>query len=572
MEKKQQERLSRSQKPTRKRANEALTGCSTAHGALEFLGEIEFASRQIPHLLAVSGWLVHNSQRPIVWGLLTQGAYQDISSHVSVYFRSDLIGPEIPANRTRLGFFALVEIDDASNEAQLAIGPVDCPTLVCLDLAEPRNSDLEAYFPHSHQLFRFGIARRIAMLSEREAQLVGPVAHFALPAWIKEIQFLDGALHQDVAAGIDHRVCTANGHCYVEGWINPSSGRNFTLAGCLVGVRSSETLLCRSAFRRPDILGSEEFPGFAFVGRGEVSPEARPLLLLQSHFVETGEIAYAKINLDQIDEQKFARTFWPRVLDIHTMNRQALKRVLSFTRHMRHEPAPSNRSPNSPANQRSMAAIILQNSRDAALRNLFVLTSRAEQFDFSDIVLLSPDPATGALWWPNGGEMRIANPVQTLDEALDQIDAPLVLIVDATVMATDGFGNDVRAAANLLEMRRNLNCVVLAKKELLKGQRARDLTSIPVKIPGIEASAWLRLDKGAANPPVVVRAGELRSFCKLAWPQPSPELAVRSYLKAAAKEIQWLDSENVEVFYTRPSASFLPVEQSDLLYQIDSQP
>jgi hypothetical protein len=98
------------------------------------------------------------------------------------------------------------------------------------------------------------------------------------------------------------------------------------------------------------------------------------------------------------------------------------------------------------------------------------------------------------------------------------------------------------------------------------------MTSIPIKVPGIDASAWLHLNKGAANPPVVLRAGELRSFCKHAWPQPSPELALRSYLKAAAQEIQWLESGNVEVFYARPSAPFFPVEQAELLYQIDPQP
>jgi hypothetical protein len=576
MRKKQAERLSRSQRTTRKEISEAQPGCSAPRSAaaLEFVGDLEFASRQIPRILALSGWLVHNSQRPLAWGLLTQGSYQDISSQVSAYFRSDLIGPESSANRIQVGFTAFLEIDDTSNDIQLAIGSVGCSTLVCLDVAAAKNSDLEAYFPNSHQLFRFGIARCIAMLSEDEAQVVSPVAHFALPSWIREIQFLQGALHQDVAAGIDHHICTASGHCYVEGWINPASGRNFTLAGCLVGTRSSGNLLYRSAFRRPDIAGSDEFPGFAFVGRGEVIPGAKPLLLVQSHFIDTGEIAYAKISLDQVDEQKFARTFWSRVLDIHTINRQALKQVLSFTRPtpaLRPEPLAGRRSQGKAANRRAMAAIILQNSRGAALRNLFVLTARAGQFDFSDIILLSPDPAAGALWWPDAGEMRIVNPVQTLDEALDQIDAPLVLIVDATVMATDGFADDVKAAASLLDTRADLDCVVLAKKELLNGHRARDLTSIRVKIPGIEASAWLRLDKGTTHPPIVLRTGELRRFCRHAWPQPSPELALRSYLKGAAQETQWMESGNVEVFYARPSASYLPLEQADLLYQIDPQ-
>jgi hypothetical protein len=575
MRTKQAERLFRSQKSARKNPKDAPTDQSARHTAarLEFVGDLEFASRQIPHVLAISGWLIHNSQRPIIWGLLTDGSYRDISNQVCIYLRSDLLSPDASGNRTQVGFVAFLESDDTSNDIQLAIGPLDCPTLVCLNVAEPNNKDLEAYFPHSHQMFRFGVARCIAALGEDEAQTIGPIAHFALPAWVKEIQFLEGALHLGVSAGIDHRICTANGHSYVEGWINPENGRKFTVAGCLVGMRSSANVLQRSAFRRPDIVGGEEFTGFAFAGRGEIIAGANPLLLLQSQLIETGETAYAKLNLDEIDEQRFARTFWSRALDIQTIDRRALKNLLSFigqTPPLGRKLVGNNRSLNKDIKPR-IGAIILQSYREAALRNLFVLTSRAEQFSFSDIVLLSPDPAVGDLWWPNGGEIRIVTPVRTLTEALNHINAPVVLVVDSTVMATDNFSTDVTIAAKLLAMKPALNGVVLAKKEVLNGHRARGVTSIPVKVPGIETSAWLPLNKGTTNPPVVLRTSALRSFSKQVWPQPSPDLTVRGYLKAAGQELQWLKSESIEVFHTRPSSSFLPMEQTELLYQIDHQ-
>jgi len=579
----QAERLPRSHTPARKARShrpaltnltEARTGQSTQRftAAFEFVGDLEFASQQIPHILAVSGWLVHNSQRPIVWGLLREGSYQDISDRVRIYLRSDLDSREGLSNFARVGFIAFLEINDTSNDIQLAIGPVDSPTLVCFNVAESKNNNLETYFPGSHQLFRFGVARCIAALSEDEAQVVAPIAHFALPAWVNEIQFLDGAFHQGVSAGIDHRICTANGNCFVEGWIKPENGRKFTLDACLVGTRSSTDLLHRLAFRRPDISKCEQFPGFGFVGRGQIPPGVNPLLLLQSHLIETGEVAYAKINLDQVDEQTFARTFWSRTLDIHTINRQAMKRLLTFagqTPLFRHERAPNNRLLNKEAD-RQIGAIILQNYRETTLRNLFVLTSRPGEFNFLEIVLLSPDPATGDLWWPDAGEIRILKPVRTLSEALDKINTPLVLIVDATVMATGKFQNDVRAAANVLEMKPDLNGVIVSGKDLLNGHRARDFRSIPVNLPGVETSTWLLLNKGTTNPPVVLRVSALQNFCQQVWPQLSPDLTVRTYLTATSN-IQWLKSENIEVFFARPSDSFLPIEQMDLLYQIGPQ-
>ena len=58
--------------------------------AAGFLADLEFASRQIPNTLVISGWLIHDSPRPICWGLLARETYQDISKNVTTFSRPDL--------------------------------------------------------------------------------------------------------------------------------------------------------------------------------------------------------------------------------------------------------------------------------------------------------------------------------------------------------------------------------------------------------------------------------------------------------------------------------------------------
>ena len=55
-----------------------------------FIADLEFVSKQIPNTLVVSGWLIHDSPRPICWGLLARETYQDISKNVTTFSRPDL--------------------------------------------------------------------------------------------------------------------------------------------------------------------------------------------------------------------------------------------------------------------------------------------------------------------------------------------------------------------------------------------------------------------------------------------------------------------------------------------------
>jgi hypothetical protein len=545
----------------------------TRHAPTQFVASLEFASTQIPNRIVLSGWLIHDSQRPIRWGLVAQESYQDISDKMTIYSRPDLKEYDESSDCTRVGFIAFIEGEWPSpNAVQLTVGTLENPMQLCVVVAECHNSDINSYFSQSHQLFRFATAQCIAALSEAEAGVVARITNFALPNWIKEIAFFDGALHQNVPAGVDHNICTTNGDCYVEGWIGSLGGRNFQLSACLLGVHSSHTLLQRSAFRRPDIPGHDEFAGFAFVGRAQLAIGRNPIVLLQSQFTDTDEVTYSKINLRQIDAQNFARTFWSRTLDINSISRRALRQILSFIgqSHARGNgiaPATFIRKIRSG----NVAALVLKNDEDSALRNLFILTSRLAEYNFSKVVLVAADPAATDVWWPNAEEMLILSPVPTLSEALGWIEAPLLLIVDASLMANQNFAADVRAATKLLETKPNINCVVFSNKGFVNGHSARDQISIEVRVPDNGAPAWFHLCKGTTTPPILLRTNALRDFVRQAWPQPSAALIIRNYLKIVSPDILWLESTNVEAFYTRPYVPILSADQADLLYQIDAQ-
>src|SRR5271154_6175911 len=137
---------------------------------IRFVADLEFASRQIPNTLVLSGWLIHDGQRPIRWGLLAGESYQEISQKVTIFSRSDLQEYDDSSFSIRIGFIAFIEGKWSSDDVQLTIGTLENPTQICLSVSACHNNDLKSYFPQSHQLFRFATAQRISALSEDEAE------------------------------------------------------------------------------------------------------------------------------------------------------------------------------------------------------------------------------------------------------------------------------------------------------------------------------------------------------------------------------------------------------------------
>jgi hypothetical protein len=537
----------------------------------QFIADLEFASRQIPNTLVLSGWLIHDSPRPICWGLLARETYQEIAKNVVTFSRPDLRGSDETKNYTRLGFIAFIEGNLECDDVQLTIGTLENLTQICLPISVCHNNDLRLFFPQSHQLFRFATAQRISALRKEEAEVVSDILNSVLHSWMREVTFLDGSIHQRVEAGLDHCLCTPTGECYVEGWINPLDNRNFKLSACLLGADSSKTLLQRSTFRRPDIAGNTEFSGFAFVGRAEFAADQDPMLLLQAHFPDSDDVSYAKINLTRVGIHDFNRTLWSRILDIQSINPEALHKILAFTREAQgllDAPAANRKQGRG---DDKLDALIIQNDENDVLHNLLILTLPLAQFNFSKIMLLSTDPLVSELWWPNVGQMLILNPYRTLGEALSGIDNGLLLIMDVSSMANANFVSDVRVAAKLIEKYPDMKCVLFTNKTFLSSQPSRDHLSIEVKVPNKDHCVWFQLCKGAAIPPILVRTAVLRNFVKHAWAHPAPVLTLRRFLKSVSSQALWFETLNAEVFYARPHVPTLPADRADLLYQLDAR-
>jgi hypothetical protein len=537
-----------------------------------FVATVEFASTRIPNTLIVAGWLIHDCHRPIRWGLLNRETYSDITPHVTTFTRRDLQGCEDASMYIRQGFFAFIDGEWTGNRLQLTIGTFENPTQICLPVSIGHADEFSSYFPQSHQLFRFATTQSLSALSEADANAVADIIHQSIPIWMNEIPFFDGALHENVPAGLDHHITTQYGDCYVEGWINPLSNRNIKLSACLASVDSSVTLLLRSAFRRPDIAGADEFCGFAFVGRARLTAHRAPTVLLQTHFQDTDEVSYAKINLTNVDPAKFATVFWSRVLDTHSVNPEALRRILSFTRRaavpIHDEPQNGRKGGNS---REEVDALIMQNDDNSPLRNLAVLTLRLADAQFAKVMMLSPNPAPPEVWWPSKDKVLIVRPCRSIHEVLARAGDGFLLIMEDSSLTTEGFMSDVRAAAKMLGENKDMAGVVLAGKELTSNHKLHDHLSIEVKTAERQAPLWLNMCKGSALPPVLVRASALRDYFKQAWPQPTHALAVRSFLKSINKMILWLETASVEIFYARANVPGLSNEQADLLYQIDAR-
>ena len=52
------------------------------------------------------------------------------------------------------------------------------------------------------------------------------------------------------------------------------------------------------------------------------------MLLLQAHFLDSDEVSYVKINLERVSFHDFNRIFWSRILDIHSINPEAMRKIL----------------------------------------------------------------------------------------------------------------------------------------------------------------------------------------------------------------------------------------------------
>jgi hypothetical protein len=546
-----------------------------------FVATLEFASTHIPRTLVVAGWLVHDCHHQIRWGLLQGETYKDITPNVTTFTRRDLQGCEDVSMYMRQGFFAFVDGEWTGNQVQLTIGTLEHPTQICLPLSSCLTDAFNSYFSESHQLFRFATMRRISALPETDANTVADITHQSLPGWMDEIPFFDGAFHQNVPAGLDHRITTKDGDYYVEGWINPPTHSNIQLSACLVGVASSVTLLQRSAFRRPDIASGEEFCGFVFIGRARSIPyRMPPILLLETNFHDTNEVCYAKINLQTVDPAKFATVFWSRVLDTHSVNPDALRPILSFTRRAAapsHTDKPQSGAKSEPRNvgksnnsSKEITALIIQNSDDSPLHNLAILTLRLADARFARVLMLSSSPGPAEVWWPSRDEILIVRPCTSLNEALANAGDGLMLIMEASALAKAGFISDIQTAAKMLVENGDIAGVVLIGKEFTSSQKLREHLSIQVKSAERQARLWLNMRKGSALPPVLVRAGAMRAQLKQAWPQPTHILSVRSFLKSISEELLWLETSNVEIFYSPAMAPGLSSDQADLLYQIDA--
>ena len=409
----------------------------------------------------------------------------------------------------------------------------------------------------------------MSALRKGETEVFSGTFNSVLLNWMREVTFLDGSIHKSVQAGLDHCLCTATGQIYVEGWINPQDNQKFVLSACLLGANSSRTLLQRTAFRRPDIVGKTEFSGFCFVGQAQLAADQDPMLLLQAHFPDSDEVSYVKINLARVGFHDFNRIFWSRILDIHSINPEAMQKILTFTREAQgllDAPAANRKKGRG---DDKLDALIIQNCENDVLHNLLILTLPLAQFDFSKIMILSADPAIPELWWPNVGQMLILNPYRTLGEALSGIDNGLLLIMDASSMTRANFVSDVCAATKLIEKHTDMKCVLFTNRSFISSQPSRDYLSIEVKAPNKDHWVWLRLCKGAAIPPMLVRTALLRNFIEHAWAQPTPVLTLRRFLKSVSSQALWFETLNAEVFYAPPHVPTLPADRADLLYQLD---
>ena len=537
-----------------------------------FVANLEFASTRIPNTLVVAGWLIHDCHRPLRWGLLNRETYREITLNVTTFTRHDLQGYEDASMYRRQGFFAFVDGEWTGNGVQLTIGNFENPTQICLPVPNGHADELKSYFLQSHQLFRFATIKSISALSETDANAVADINHQSIAIWTNEIPFFDGALHEKLPAGLDHHFITERGDCYVEGWINPLTNRNIKFSACLAGVDSGTTLFQRSAFRRPDIAGAEEFCGFAFVGRAQLTTHQLPIVLLQTHFQDTDEVSYAKINLTGVDHAKFAAIFWSRALDTHSVNAGALRHILAFT----HRTAVDIRA-EQPRNGGKLGnsceeinALIIQND-DSPLRNLALLTLRMADAPFAKVMMLSPTLVPEEVWWPSKDKILIVRPCSSFSEVLTRAGDGLLLIMEDTSLTKKGFMSDVRAAAKMLGACENMAGVVLAGEEFTSNQKLPDHLSIEMTTAEQQSRMWLNLCKGSALPPLLIRTRALRDQTMQGWPQPTHTLTVRSFLKSLTQKLLWLETANVEIFYARAAVPGLSSAQAELLYQIDAR-
>jgi hypothetical protein len=523
---------------------------------------LEFASTENPNTYVVAGWLIHECRRPVRWGLLDRESYRDISNEIVSFPRPDLETTDDFSGCSRSGFFALIEGGGNLAGVELTIGTPENPTNVCLPLSDCRNTKLDSYFGKSHQLFRFSIVQRLSTLPERQADSVAGLLESVLN-WIREVGPLDGSLHCQVEAGIDHAIYTPSGDCFVEGWLRGPAGGHFGVSASMLGADASRTLLQQSVFRRPDLGGGPEFSGFAFVGRGRLTGKCDPTLLLQVYLPASGEVSYRKLMLRRCGRKEFAKTFWSRSLDLSSINPEALLRMIAFTREscssLEHDGNPASAGP------AGLSALVLGAPEGAALCNLLILTLPVGRLGVSEMAVVSANGTLSEVWWPNARQMMTFNASGSLDDALSQLQTGLVLIMDVCSMTRPDFVLDVRSAEELLAKRLEASFVVLADEQLVSQSPSRDHASFELQIGNGSRRIWLNLSKGQAIPPIMVRTAALRSLVANVWPQPSPVVILRRFMREEAQRGIWLQTNNVELFYSRPSIPNLPDDAAAML-------
>jgi hypothetical protein len=529
--------------------------------ALPVVADLEFVSSRIPDTLAFCGWIAHPAHQPIRWYLRDEDGLLDISDAITIYPRTDLQIADAFRGYSRIGFVAVLPRSQASGITRLEVGRTPNDAQMSLDLTAFQSAEIEFYFPRSHQLFRFAVIRRLSELTQSQALSVSDNLNQLATEWLNEIHPLEGSLHPEIAAGIDQAMFSPSGQCYVEGWVRSQRALGVEISGCVIGFTGSRSLINTAAFRRPDVQGGS---GFAFVSRGEISDARDPVLLLQSRTSGSGEIAYAKLTLQRVWATDFAERFWTRVLDIHSINTDALQQISAFTRD---DPA---QAASAPATGQSMSMVVLAAPIGSPLRNLLVLTLELPQLRANKVKFLTSDKSAGPaeVWWPCAGKIHRIDVSRHLNDVASQIDDSYVLFVDAASFATSQFVQDVRRALDALSSNTELDCVVLASQDFVSPSEPEGWTT-QVREGTAGAHYWLSLNKGQALAAFVTRTSRLKEIAAVGWPVPSNALAVRRFLNSVAANTLWMETKNNEVFFVRPSVPGFSPEQSSLLFHID---
>jgi hypothetical protein len=532
---------------------------------------LEFASAELPNTYILAGWVIHECRSPIRWGVLARETYHDISNAIVLFPRSDLETDGDSCRYNRSGFFALVEGGRNLAGVQLTIGLPENPTKICLPLSDCDNTELSSYFARSHQLLRFSIAERVSTLPQADADGLATVFESVLK-WIQEVSPLEGSLHHEIRAGIDHAIYTPGGDCYVEGWLHGSTAGHFNVSASLIGVHASRTLLQPSVFRRPDIGGGIEFSGFTFLAQSRLTGKRDPTLLLQARHPDSADISYRKVALRRCSPFEFGRIFWSRCLDVNSINPDALCRIWAFTRGRAAsaEPTAKSRNESSPKHDAGLSALVLDAPPRAALRNLLILTFPLAHLGFSETVLISANGMRSEVWWPNAHQMMTFSTSRSLDEALPKLKVRLALVLDACSMTKPDFVADVRAAEQLLEERPEVSFVILTDEQFVGQKPSRDHMSLELQVGKEGRRVWLNLSKGQATLPMVARTELLHRHTTSAWPQPSPAATLRRFMREEGQRGVWLETPNVAVFYSRPSVSNLPDDFAAVLLRLDA--